>query len=237
MFRNFQLDMNHHLIGDEILKLAEEDVPPEDIVFHRFYMNKTVSSKKPKAKKKKASEEEEEEEEEEDDDDDAELLLDASDESDEEEIDNMLGTGHLPTGGEGEGNYDYDDFDRVVGEDDDVLLGNESDADTNEPPSSVKKSSGDGSDDADNNDDGSLDMILDSDDGEDIEGDFVDSDGSDGDESNQTQNNKKRKLEGKSRPSPFASLEEYEHLMTDDNESSRKKSKLPKRKKSKASKA
>ncbi|KAJ0981057.1 hypothetical protein J5N97_009312 [Dioscorea zingiberensis] len=53
-----KLDMNHHLIGDEILQLAEEDVPPEDVVFHRFYMNKTNSSKRPKVKKKKASEDE-----------------------------------------------------------------------------------------------------------------------------------------------------------------------------------
>jgi len=227
MFRNFQLDMNHHLIGDEILKLAEEDVPPEDIVFHRFYMNKTVSSKKPKAKKKKASDDD-------DDDDDAELLLDASDESDEE-IDNMLGAGRLPTGGEGEGDYDYDDFDRVADEDDDDLLGNGSDEETSEPPSSVNKS-GSGSDDGDNDDDGSLDMILNSDDGEDTEGDFVDSDGSEGDKSNRTQSKRKRRLEGKSRPSPFASLEEYEHLMTDNNGSSRKKSKLPKMKKRRASK-
>lgn len=230
MFWNFQLDMNHHLIGDEILELAEEDVHPEDIVFHRFYMNKTGSSKKPKAKKKKASE---------DDDDAADLLLDASDESDEEAIDNMLGSGHLPSAEEGEGDYDYDDLDRVVGEDDDDLLGNGSDVETSEPPLNVKKNSDSGGDDSD----GSLDTILGSDDGEDTDngentedGDLMSGDVSEDDESGRTKGKKKRKLEEKSRASPFASLEEYEHLMTDDKGSSGKKSKLPKSKKRKTSK-
>ncbi|MBA0695605.1 hypothetical protein Goari_002218, partial [Gossypium aridum] len=48
-----KLDMNNYLIGQEILSLAETDVPPEDLVFHKFYMNKMNSSKKPKKKKKK----------------------------------------------------------------------------------------------------------------------------------------------------------------------------------------
>ncbi|ONK75213.1 uncharacterized protein A4U43_C03F14530 [Asparagus officinalis] len=186
-----KLDMNHHLIGKGILELAEEDVPPEDIVFHRFYMNKTGSSKKPKAKKKKASEDDAAAEE---------LLLAASDESDEEEeIDNMLGTGHIPLAEEGEGEYDYDDLDRVVDEDDDDLLGNESDAETSEPQSNAKEHSGN-------------------------------------DKPTKVKGKKKRKLEVKSRPSPFATLEEYEHLMTDNKESSRKRPNLPKKKKRKTSK-
>ncbi|KAJ0981071.1 hypothetical protein J5N97_009326 [Dioscorea zingiberensis] len=85
---SLQLDMNHHLIGDEILQLAEEDVPPEDVVFHRFYMNKTNSSKRPKVKKKKASEDEDAED----------LLADVDNESEEEEIDDMLGHGKTSCG-------------------------------------------------------------------------------------------------------------------------------------------
>ncbi|XP_020257068.1 CCAAT/enhancer-binding protein zeta [Asparagus officinalis] len=229
-----KLDMNHHLIGKGILELAEEDVPPEDIVFHRFYMNKTGSSKKPKAKKKKASEDDAAAEE---------LLLAASDESDEEEeIDNMLGTGHIPLAEEGEGEYDYDDLDRVVDEDDDDLLGNESDAETSEPQSNAKEHSGSESDDgvaaADNDDDdGNFDMILGSDDGEDVDvNEPGGSDDSEDDKPTKVKGKKKRKLEVKSRPSPFATLEEYEHLMTDNKESSRKRPNLPKKKKRKTSK-
>ncbi|RWV99105.1 hypothetical protein GW17_00038010 [Ensete ventricosum] len=105
----------NHLIGDEILQLAEDEVAPEDVVFHRFYMNKTNSSKKPKAKRKKAAQ---------DDEDADDLLLDASDDSEEEEIDNMLGSGPLPME-DADGDYDYDDLDKVADEDDDDLLGNE----------------------------------------------------------------------------------------------------------------
>ncbi|KAJ6701129.1 CCAAT-BINDING FACTOR-RELATED [Salix koriyanagi] len=53
-----KLDMNMHLIGPEILSLAEVDVPPEDLVFHKFYVNKMNTSKPKKKKKKKAAEEE-----------------------------------------------------------------------------------------------------------------------------------------------------------------------------------
>ncbi|KAG6428816.1 hypothetical protein SASPL_106853 [Salvia splendens] len=55
-----KIDMNHQLIGPEILSLAEADVPPEDVVFHKFYMNKKDSSKKlkKKMKKKKTAEDE-----------------------------------------------------------------------------------------------------------------------------------------------------------------------------------
>ncbi|AQK70475.1 Guanosine nucleotide diphosphate dissociation inhibitor 2 [Zea mays] len=35
-----KLNLNHHIIG-ELLELSENEVPPEDIVFHRFYLNKT----------------------------------------------------------------------------------------------------------------------------------------------------------------------------------------------------
>ncbi|KAJ6825990.1 CCAAT/enhancer-binding protein zeta [Iris pallida] len=222
-----KLDMNHHLIGNEILELAEEDVPPEDLVFHRFYMNKTSSSKKPKAKKNKASE---------GDDDTAELLIDESDESEDEgEIDNMLGAGHLSLGEGNEGEYDYDDLDRVVGEDDEDLIGNDSDAETTEHPDG-KKHGGSGSED----DDDDIDMILGA--NSDVVGsdeeDVAESDGGDeDDESRETHKSNKRKLDRKSRQSPFATLEEYEHLINDDNDGKKKsKSKPLKKRKTKASK-
>ncbi|GAU39403.1 hypothetical protein TSUD_323510 [Trifolium subterraneum] len=53
-----QLDVNNLLVGSEILALAEADVPPEDLVFHKFYTNKKSSSSKPKKKKKKSTDEE-----------------------------------------------------------------------------------------------------------------------------------------------------------------------------------
>ncbi|AQL04038.1 CCAAT-binding factor [Zea mays] len=37
-----KLNLNHHIIGGELLELSENEVPPEDIVFHRFYLNKTA---------------------------------------------------------------------------------------------------------------------------------------------------------------------------------------------------
>ncbi|KAG6480353.1 hypothetical protein ZIOFF_063853 [Zingiber officinale] len=58
-----KIDVNSHLIGDEILQLAEDEVAPEDVVFHRFYMNKSKSSKKkPKAKKASNNAEDDDEE-------------------------------------------------------------------------------------------------------------------------------------------------------------------------------
>ncbi|XP_038990337.1 CCAAT/enhancer-binding protein zeta [Phoenix dactylifera] len=204
-----KLDLNHHLIGDEILQLAEDEVPPEDVVFHRFYMNKTSSSKKPKAKKKASQ-----------DDEDAEDFLDASDESEEEEIDNMLGSGHRPLE-EADGEYDYDDLDRVADEEDDDLLGDGSDAEAGSPPdlAARKHDEGSASDDEDDDDD-SLD-IMDSiaEEGGDVDvDDAVIGGGSDEEESSQaakTEKGKKRKFNRTNRASPFANLEEYEHLMND----------------------
>ncbi|PKA46945.1 hypothetical protein AXF42_Ash020930 [Apostasia shenzhenica] len=106
-----KLDLGHRLIGDEILQLAEEEVPPEDVVFHRFYMNRTSSSKKSKVKKKKKTS---------GDDEDADLLDDPIDE-DDEEIDYVLGAGPLPLA-KNEGEYDYNDLDHVINDDDEDLL-------------------------------------------------------------------------------------------------------------------
>lgn len=185
-----KLDTGHHLIGADILSLAEEDVPPEDLVFHRFYVNKASSSKK---KKKKPAEDEA-----------AEELFDVadSDESDEGEIDDMLGSGTLPS--ENEGNYDYDDLDEVANEDDEDLLGDGSDGDVG------SLATADGglsrSDDDDNNI---------GEDGGDVDNEI----GGSG------RKNKKRKVGGKSGVSPFAALEEYDHLLNDDENVRRKTAK------------
>ena len=70
--------MNHRLIGEELLDLAENEVPPEDIVFHRFYMNKSGPIK-PKAKKKDSVLDE----------DTGELLADNADEDGEYDYDDL----------------------------------------------------------------------------------------------------------------------------------------------------
>ncbi|KAM7250814.1 hypothetical protein ACFE04_022697 [Oxalis oulophora] len=143
-----KLDMNHNLIGPEILSLEEADVPPEDLIFHKFYMNKANTSKKTKKKKKKISEDSA----------GAELFevdgdeVDGGDESDNEEIENMLDSANAALEDE---DYDYDDLDKIADHDDD---------------------------------------------------DLVDED------AGKKQKKKKQKKAG---ASPFASLEEYEHLMKD----------------------
>ncbi|KAJ1407043.1 CCAAT-binding factor [Sesbania bispinosa] len=131
-----QMDVNNHLIGSEILSLAEVDVPPEDLVFHKFYTNK-MSSSKPKKKKRSADEEAAEEL---FDVDDGEV--DGGDESDNEEIENLLDSADQ----ESDGGYDYDDLDKVANEDDEDLIGDfehlmEDDDHTEKTPSQKKHKS------------------------------------------------------------------------------------------------
>ncbi|KAF9689828.1 hypothetical protein SADUNF_Sadunf01G0133100 [Salix dunnii] len=204
-----KLDMNMHLIGPEILSLAEVDVPPEDLVFHKFYVNKMNTSKPKKKKKKKAAEEEA-----------AEDLFDVGDgdggddddvvgddESDNEEIDDLLDSANLSHGAENE--YDYDDLDQVVNEDDEDLV-----------------------------DDVEVDALSDTE-GEDFntiadsDNDTVDvGDADDGtDEDVLVQQKRKRKSRGKAGASPFASLEEYEHILNEDT-ATKKKSERKKKSKS-----
>ncbi|CAK7356462.1 unnamed protein product [Dovyalis caffra] len=205
-----KLDMNTHLIGSEILSLAEVDVPPEDLVFHKFYVNKMNTSKPKKKKKKKAAEEA------------AEDLFDVGDgddevvgddESDNEEIDDLLDSANLTL--EAENEYDYDDLDQIVDEDDDDLVRNVDDAE--------EDATTDGED---------FDTIVDSDD------DAVDvGDADDGtDEDGFDQRKRKRKSKGKPGASPFASLEDYEHMLNEDsskiNKSEKRKSKSRKKRKS-----
>ncbi|CAN1287348.1 Protein SLOW WALKER 2 [Linum perenne] len=181
-----KLEMESNLMGPEILSLAEEDVPPEDVVFHKFYTNKanSTNSKKKQKKKKKTADEE-----------DAEELFDAGDgdvaggdDSDNEEIDNLLDAALEDHDGE----YDYDDLDRIADDDEDELVGDVSDTDM-----------------------GALSDIADGEDESDIEVGDVD-DGDDEEEA-VVEDTKKRKrpkkIGGGKGASPFASFEEYEHLM------------------------
>lgn len=217
----FQLDMTNQLIGPEILSLAEEDVAPEDLVFHKFYMNKMNSSKKPKKKKKKKATE---------DDEAAADLFDVDggngDDSDNEEIDSMLDSAGLST--EADGDYDYDDLDQVADEDDEDLVADVSDTELDLP-----SDSGDGEDFGEDFDD---DADNDPSDDDAIDIDIGDADdGMDGDEEEENDQRKSKRKRGKSSASPFASLEEYEHLLNDapaEKESRRKKPKSRKKRKS-----
>ncbi|XP_022999988.1 CCAAT/enhancer-binding protein zeta [Cucurbita maxima] len=191
-----KLDMNNHLIGPEILSLAEEDVPPEDLVFHKFYTFKMNSSKKPKKKKKKGADEEAAEDlvgEADYNDDAAEDLSDVDmvggDESDNEEIENLLDS--ADPSGEADGDYDYDDLDQIADEDDEDLIGNMSDEEMDIH-----------SDIAGGEDVGSSSDEM-------LSGDDEDNVGQDSDDEP-----KKKK---KTKASPFASLEDYEHLINEDN--------------------
>ncbi|OIW20777.1 hypothetical protein TanjilG_23143 [Lupinus angustifolius] len=214
-----QLDMNAHMIGSEMLLLAEEDVPPEDLVFHKFYTNKMNSLTKQKKKKKKTANEE-----------DAEDLFDVDgrgadgdDESDNEEIENLLDS----TDPSFEAvDYDYDDLDAAANEDDEDLIGDVDDAEEMDIPSDMGEE--------DDDDDAPL---LDEDDGSDdnIElnaGDIDDA--SDVEEIEVDKKKRKRKSGGKSGASPFASYEEFEHLLEDDDNNEKKPS--PKKHKSKKNK-
>ncbi|KAK4427436.1 CCAAT/enhancer-binding protein zeta [Sesamum alatum] len=225
-----KIDMNHQLIGAEILSLAESDVPPEDVVFHKFYLNKMNSSKKPKKKKKKTAEDEAAEE----------LYAVDGDEdaSDDEEIDNMLDS--VNTTSEAEGDYDYDDLDKIDDEDDDLIAdGSDEELDIpsdidNEDIENGETSSREDSDNSDNNiaigeaDDGSDDDVAigEGDDGSDLDDSF-------------DQRRKKRRSRKDSGASPFASLEDYQHLIEDDapqsNSSAQKKRNKSKKKKRKVS--
>lgn len=213
-----QLDMNNLLIGPEILSLAEVDVPPEDLVFHKFYVNKMNSSKKPKKKKKKKAAEEEA----------AEDLfevdegMDGGDESDNEEIENMLDSANISM--EADGDYDYDDLDQVANEDDEDLVGNVSDAETDLPSDIAEGGDFDVTADDGPSDDDDIDLGV-ADDGVDNEDDVLD------------QRKRKRKSGVKAAASPFASLEDYEHLLDEDNPATEQltKKKKPKSRKKRRS--
>ncbi|TMX03861.1 hypothetical protein EJD97_013379 [Solanum chilense] len=192
-----KLDMQDQLIGSEILSLAETDVPPEDLVFHKFYVNKMKSSKKPKKKKKKTVEDDAAEEFLDADGSDVEDEVDedAADESENEEIDSMLESGVLPS--EANGEYDYSDLDEVANEDDDELIGDVSDED--------------------------MDTLLAHDESDTNLGSDEDNDTEKANEDDEEEDdvhrrkNKRKKDKRTAGKSPFASLDDYEHLLKDES--------------------
>ncbi|KAG2642793.1 hypothetical protein PVAP13_2KG215200 [Panicum virgatum] len=185
-----KLDMNHRLIGEELLDLAENEVPPEDIVFHRFYMNKSGPIK-PKAKKGSVLDE-----------DTGELLADNADDAED-------------------GEYDYDDLDSNAFDEEKDLLRDDSDVELDDISDSASM---DGSE----NDDDDIDSFTGMD-AEALEAEG-DSDGNSSDEEMVDAGNgssshakkkmalDKRKNGVKSGRSPFASLDDYEHLMVGDED-------------------
>ncbi|XVE88572.1 hypothetical protein DITRI_Ditri19aG0080000 [Diplodiscus trichospermus] len=202
-----KLDMSNHLIGQEILSLAETDVPPEDLVFHKFYMNKMSSSKKPKKKKNKKGAEEEAAEElfdvgGNDMDDD---YVDGGDESDNEEIENILDSANPSL--DADGDYDYDDLDQVANEDDDDLIGSASDAEMDLPSEDFDTDAGNDKISEDDDDDGGGDDDIGTADAYELSDD----------EDGFHQRKRKRKSGKKTSASPFASFEDYEHLLKEDN--------------------
>ena len=192
---SLQLDLNHHLIGQDLLELEENEVPPEDVVFHRFYMNKTGPIK-PKAKKKALVL----------DDDTGELLADEAEDASDESDDEMQ---ELEDGSSEDGEYDYDNLDAKAFEEEGDLLRDDSDVDE-----LVDISDDDGGMENDDDDeDGDLNMS------------FMDSGGKSADDSDDNitdvkaaARGQKRKHGAKSGSTPFASLEEYEHLMNGEAE-------------------
>ncbi|CAL9240419.1 unnamed protein product [Arabidopsis halleri] len=216
-----KLDMSNRVIGAEILSLAEGDVAPEDLVFHKFYVNKMNSTKQSKKKKKKKLPEEEAAEELYDVNDGdggenygSDVEFEGGDESDNEEIENMLDDVDDNAVEEEGGEYDYDDLDGVAGEDDEELVADVSDAEMD------------------------TDMDMDLIDEEDVDNDVDDdSSGGDDDSDGDDGRGKKKKKEKRKRKSPFASLEEYEHLIDqdekDNSKSKRKATSEPTKKKKK----
>lgn len=203
-----KLDMNHHLIGEELLELAENEVPPEDIVFHRFYMNKS-GPVKPKAKRKSSILDE----------DTGELLADNDDVASDESGDEIQDLGDdLAEDGE----YDYDDLDSNAFDEEKDLLGDDSDVELDDM--SDDSASRDGG--SENEDEDGIASLIDVDaevleSGSDLDGNFSDEDmvGAGGvPNAKNKMARQKRKHGVKSGPSPFASLEDYEHLMAGDAE-------------------
>ncbi|OEL15322.1 CCAAT/enhancer-binding protein zeta [Dichanthelium oligosanthes] len=202
-----KLDMNHRLIGEELLELAENEVPPEDIVFHRFYMNKS-GPVKTKAKRKGSDVDE----------DTGELLADNADDASDESGDEMQDLGDGLAEDE---EYDYDDLDSNAFDEENELLGDDIDVELDDMSDDSTSMDG-GSE----NDDDNIASLT----GMDVEAleSAGDSDDNSSDEEMADAGNRgssyakkkvapqKRKLGAKSGRSPFASLEEYEHLMAGD---------------------
>ncbi|CAN6210434.1 unnamed protein product [Urochloa humidicola] len=193
-----KLDMNHRLIGEELLELAESEVPPEDIVFHRFYMNKSGPIKL-KAKKGSVLDE-----------DTGELLADNADDASDESGDEVAE----------DGEYDYDDLDSNVFDEEKDLLGDGSDVELDDISDSTSMDGGSENDDDDiasltGMDAEALEDAGDSDDDSSDE-EMVDAGNGGGSYAKKKVALQKQKHGVKSGRSPFASLEDYEHLMAGD---------------------
>ncbi|XP_004510554.1 protein SLOW WALKER 2 [Cicer arietinum] len=210
-----QMDVNNLLVGSEILSLAEADVPPEDLVFHKFYTVKKSSTSKSKKKKKKSADEEGAEEYFDAADDD----IDGGDESDNEEIEDLLDSADPSLGPDGD--FDYDDLDKVANEDDDDdLIGDVSDAEI-DIPSDMEE------------DDADTPFAADDDDNDIDIGDVDDASDDDVEDQKVDKRKRKRKSGGKSGASPFASYEEFEHILEGDDDLTEKKPSKDKKNKSK----
>ncbi|PPS15049.1 hypothetical protein GOBAR_AA05528 [Gossypium barbadense] len=124
--------------------------------------------------------------------------------NDNEEIENILDSANPSL--DADGDYDYDDLDNVANEDDDDLIGDASDAEMDIPSDDTD---GEGFDvdagtDSINDDGDDAIAIGDADDLSDGEDEFH-------------QRKRKRKPGKKTSASPFASLEDYEHLLNEDS--------------------
>ncbi|KAJ0075194.1 hypothetical protein Patl1_33792 [Pistacia atlantica] len=155
----------------------------------------------------------------------ADELLDGGfgdDDSDNEEIENILDSSNPSL--KADGDYDYDDLDQIANEDDEDLVGDVSDAEIDAP-----------SDIAEGED---FDAIADDDGGDDdVDVDIGDAEDESDGEDELNQRKRKRMSGGKSAATPFASVEDYEHLLNEDSPTGteptgKKKSKSRKKKKS-----
>lgn len=224
VFCNFllfsQLDMSHQLIGAEILSLAEADVPPEDVVFHKFYMNKKDSSKKLKKKKKKKTAEDEAAE-------DIYAVAGNDDESDNEEIENVMDSAD-PSAEAGD-DYDYDDLDNIDNDDDEDLIAEGSDEEIGKRSHDDIDSFGEDSD--GDIAEGQADDVSDFDEetefaeasfGGDSDDDIAEGEADDGSDLDGSFNQGKKMMMNKRKSrkgagaSPFASIEDYQHLMEEE---------------------
>jgi len=183
-----KVDIIPPLVGPDLLSLAEEEVRPEDVVFHKFYLAKANSSKrKPKKKKEKEIDDEPIR-----DDlivEDAEDDFAGGDESDNDEIDNLIEQdAGLDIQYQSGGEYDYEKLDEVLELDDEALLADDSEGDTD----IVEDASGD--------DETHVDEL-------DFDSEAISIAGK--------TKQKKRKASAKSGQSPFATLEDYSHLLND----------------------
>lgn len=202
-----KVDIIPPLVGPDLLSLAEEEVRPEDVVFHKFYLAKANSSKrKPKKKKEKEIDDETIRDD---------LLVDdagddfaGGDESDNDEIDNLIEQDvGLDVQYQSDGEYDYEKLDKVLELDDESLLADDSGGDTD----IVEDASGD--------DETNIDEELD------FDSEAIDIAG--------RMKQKKRKASANPRQSPFATLEDYSHLLDDGENTTENHGSSPKRRSNK----